>query len=118
MRAGLDVDEPPSAGTMPEAQRQQHAIDALVAQRGAVHEALSSLGRLVVPPSRQQIHDKAVAALTLRQAALDDLIAAGSEQNLTATRAQAAVAAYAEALDHVKEVDEEIGRLRFGTPTE
>ncbi len=118
MRAGLDVDEPPPAGTMPEAQRQRLAIDALVAQRVAVNEALSSLSRLVVPPSRQQIHDAAVAALTCWQSALDDLIATGSEQNLTAGRAQAAVAVYAEALDHVREVAKEIERLRFGTPTE
>ena len=55
MRAGLDADEPPPAGSMPETQRRRLAIDALAAQRLAVNEALSSLSWLVVPPSRRHI---------------------------------------------------------------
>ena len=118
MRAGFDSADPPPAGSMPETQRRRLAIDALTAQRLAVNEALSSLSRLVVPPSRQQLHDAAVTALTHWQAALADLIAAGSNQHLTAAQAQAASAVYAEALDHVREVTEEIRRLRVSAPTE
>lgn len=118
MRSGLDVEEPPPAGSMPETQRCQLAIDALVAQRLAVDAALSSLSRLVVPPSRQQIHDAAVAALTHWQAALADLIATGSRQDLSVAEAQAATAGYTEAHDHIREVVEEIRRLRVSAPTE
>ena len=53
MRAGFDSADPPPAGSMPETQRRRLAIDALTAQRLAVNEALSSLSRLVVPPSRR-----------------------------------------------------------------
>ena len=117
MRAGLNVEEPPPAGSLPETQRRRLVIDALSAQRLAVNEALSPLGRLVVPLSRQQIHDAAVAALAHWQAALDDLIATGSEQNLTLAKAEAASAVYAEALGHVNEVAGEIRRLRVSAPT-
>ena len=102
---------------MPETQRRRLAIDALIAQRRAVNEALSSLSQLVVPPSRRQIHDAAVTALTHWKAALADLLATGSRQDLTAAEAQAAVAVYAEALDHVREVAEEIRTLRVNTTT-
>ena len=118
MRAGLDVAEPPPAGSMPETQRRQLALDALLAQRRAVNEALSSLSQLVVPTSRQQIHDAAVTALTHWQDALADLIAAGSQQDLTVAQAQAASDVYAEALERVSEVAKEIKRLRVGAPTE
>ena len=118
MRGGFDSADPPPAGSMPETQRRQLAIDALTAQRLAVNEWLSSLSRLVVPPSRQQLHDAAVTALTHWQAALADLVAAGSQQDLTTAQAQAASAVYAEALDHVREVTEEIRRLRASAPTE
>ena len=118
MQAGLDVAEPPPAGSMPEPQRRRLTIDALVAQRCAVNEALSSLSRLVVPPSRQQIHDMAVTALTNWQDALADLIATGSRQDLTAAQAQAAKDVYAESLQGVREVAKEIQRLRVSAPTE
>ena len=118
MRAGLDVAEPPPAGSMPETLRRRLAIDALIAQRRAVNEALSSLSRLVVPSPRQQIHDAAVGALTHWQAALADLIAQGSRQDLTTAQTQAASAVYAEALKRVREVTEEIRRLRISAPTE
>ncbi len=118
MRAGFDSPDPPPAGSMPEAQRRQIAIDALTAQRRAVNEWLSSLSRLVVPPPRQQLHDSAVTALTRWQAALDDLISTGSRRDLTPAQAQAASDVYAEALDHVREVSEEIRRLRVSAPTE
>lgn len=118
MRAGIDVAEPPPAGSMPETQRRQLAIDALVAQRRAVNEALSSLGQLVVPTSRQQIHDAAMTALTRWQDALADLIAVGSQQDLTAAQAQAARDAYAESLEGVRGVTEEIKRLRVSALTE
>ena len=118
MRAGFDSADPPPAGSMPETQRRQLAIDALTAQRLAVNEWLSSLSRLVVPPPRQQLHDAAVTALTHWQAALDDLIAAGSRQDLAPAQAQAASDVYAEALGHVREVTEEIRRLRVSAPTE
>ncbi|MCY3889554.1 MAG: hypothetical protein OXG50_06615 [bacterium] len=118
MRSGVDVDEPPPAGSMPETQRRQLAIDALGAQRLAVDEALSSFSRLVVPPSRQQIHDAAVAALRHWQTALADLIATGSRKDLTVAEAQAATAGYAEAHDHIREVVEEIRRVRVSAPTE
>ncbi|MDE0369477.1 MAG: hypothetical protein OXI84_04970 [bacterium] len=118
MRAGFDSADPPPAGSMPETQRRQIAIDALTAQQLAVNEALSSLSRLVVPPSRQQLHDAAVKALTHWQTALAHLIAAGSNQHLTTTEVQAASAVYGEALDHVREVAEEIRRLRVSAPTE
>ena len=118
MRAGFDSADPPPAGSMPETQRRQIAIDALTAQRLAINEWLSYLSRLVVPPPRQQLHDTAVTALTHWQAALDDLIATGSRQDLTPAQAQAASAAYAEALDRVREVGEEIRRLRVSAPTE
>ena len=49
MRAGFDSADPPPAGSMPETQRRQIAIEALTAQQLAVNEALSSLSRLVVP---------------------------------------------------------------------
>ena len=103
---------------MPETQRRRLVIDALTAQRLAVNEWLSSLSRLVAPPPRQQLHDAAVTALTHWQAALDDLVAAGSQQDLTPAQAQAASAVYAEALDLVREVTEEIRRLRVSAPTE
>ena len=118
MRAGFDSADPPPADSMPETQRRQIAVDALTAQRLTVNEWLSSLSRLVVPPSRQQLHDAAVTALTHWQAALADLICTGSRPDLTPTQAQAASAAYAEALDHVREVSEEIRRLRVSAPTE
>ena len=118
MRAGFDSADPPPAGSMPEAQRRQIAIDALTAQRRAVNEWLSSLSRLVVPPPRQQLHDSAVSALTRWQAALDDLISTGSRRDLTPAQAQAASDVYAEALDYVREVSEEIRRLRVSAPTE
>ena len=118
MRAGFDSADPPPAGSMPETQRRRLVIDALTAQRLAVSEWLSSLSRLVVPPSRQQLHDAAVTALTRWQAALADLVVAGSKQDLTTAQAQAASAVYAEALDHVREVTEEIRRLRVSAPTE
>ncbi len=118
MRAGFDSPDPPPAGSMPETQRRRLAIDALTAQRLAVNEALSSLSRLVVPPSRQHLHDVAVRALTHWQAALADLIATGSNQDLTTAQAQAASAVYAKALVHVREVAEEIRRLRVSAPTE
>ena len=118
MRAGFDSADPPPVGLMPESQRRRLAIDALIAQRLAVNEALSSLSRLVVPPPRQQLHDAAVTALTHWQAALADLVAAGSKQDLTTAKAQAASAVYAEALDHVRKVTEEIRRLRVSAPTE
>lgn len=118
MRAGFDSPDPPPAGSMPETQRRQLAIDALTAQRRAVNEWLSSLSRLVVPPSRQQLHDAAVAALAHWQAALDDLVAVGSRPDLTMAQAEAARVVYAEALDHVREVAEEIRRLRVSAPTE
>ena len=118
MRAGFDSADPPPAGSMPETQRRRLVIDALTAQRLAVSEWLSSLSRLVVPPSRQQLHDAAVTALTHWQAALADLVATGSQQDLTTAQAQAASAVYAEALDHVREVTEEIRRLRVSAPTE
>lgn len=118
MRSGLDVDEPPPAGSMPETQRRLLAIDALVAQRLTVDEALSSFSRLVVPPSRQQIHDAAVAALKCWQTALADLISTGSRQDLTVAEAHAAAVVYAESHDHVREVAEEIRRLRVNAPTE
>ena len=118
MRAGLDVAEPPPAGSMPETQRRQLALAALIAQRRAVNEALSSLSQLVVPTSRQQIHDAAATALTHWQDALADLIAAGSQQDLTAAQAQAASDVYAGALERVSEVAKEIQRLRVGAPTE
>ena len=118
IRAGFDSADPPPAGSMPETQRRQLVIDALTAQRRAVNEWLSSLSRLVVPPPRQQLHDAVVTALTHWQAALDDLVAAGSRQDLTPAQAQAASAVYARALDHVREVAEEIRRLRVSAPTE
>ena len=119
MRAGSDSVDPPPAGSMPETQRRQLAIDALTAQRLAANEWLSSLSRLVVPPPpRQQLHDAAMTALTHWQAALDDLIAAGSRQDLAPAQAQAASDVYAEALGHVREVTEEIRRLRVSAPTE
>ena len=118
MRAGFDSADPPPAGSMPEVQRRQIAIDALTAQRRAVNEWLSSLSRLVVPPPRQQLHDSAVTALTRWQAALDDLISTGSRRDLTPAQAQAASDVYAEALDYVREVTEEIRRLRVSAPTE
>ena len=118
IRGGFDSADPPPAGSMPETQRRQLAIDALKAQRRAVNEGLSSLGRIVVPPSRQQLHDTAVTALTLWQSALDDLLAVGSRPDLTAGQAQAARAVYVEALQHVREVTEEIRRLRVSAPTE
>lgn len=117
MHTGLDVDVPPPAGSLPETQRHRLVIDALSAQRLAVNEAHSSLSRLVVPPSRQQIHDAAVSALAHWQAAFDDLIATGSGQGLTLAKTQAAYAVYAEALGHVNEVAEEIRCLRVSTPT-
>ena len=118
MRAGFDSADPPTAGSMPDVQRRRFAIDALTAQRLALNEALSSLSRLVVPPSRQHLHDVAVRALTHWQAALADLITAGSNQHVTTAQAQAASAVYAEALDHVREVAAEIRRLRVSAPTE
>lgn len=118
LRAGFDSADLPPAGSMPETQRRQLVIDALTAQRLAVNEWLSSLGRLVVPPPRQEIHDAAVTALTHWQAALDDLIATGSQEDLTLAQAQAARAAYTEALAQVREVAEEIRRLRVNAPTE
>ena len=118
MRAGFNSADPPPAGSMPETQRRQIAIDALTAQRLTVNEWLASLSRLVVPPSRQQLHDAAVTALTHWQAALADLISTGSRPDLTPAQTQAASAAYAEALDHVREVSEEIRRLRVSAPTE
>ena len=118
LRAGFDSDDPPPAGSMPETQRRQLAIDALAAQLRAVDEGVSSLGRLVVPPSRQQLHDAAATALTHWQGALADLVAAGSRPDLTTAQAQAASAVYAEALDHVHEVTEEIRQLRVTAPTE
>lgn len=117
MRARFDSVDAPPAGSMPETQRRRLTIDALTAQRLAVNEALSSLGRLVVPPPRQQLHDAAVTALTHWQAALDDLIAAGSRPDLTLAQAEAASDVYAEALDYVHEVTEEIRRLRVSAPT-
>ena len=118
MRAGFNSADPPPAGSMPEIHRRGLTIDALTAQQLAVNEALSSLSRLIVPPLRQQIHDAAVTALTRWQAALADLVEAGSKQGLTAAQAQAASAFYAEALDQVSEVTEEIRRLRVSAPTE
>ena len=118
MRAGLDVAEPPPAGSMPETQRRQLVLAALIAQRRAVNEALSSLSQLVVPTSRQQMHDAAATALTHLQDALADLIVAGSQQDLTAAQAQAASDVYAGALERVSEVAKEIKRLRVGAPTE
>ena len=118
MRAGFDSADPPPAGSMLETQRRQIAIDALTAQQLAVNEALSSLSRLVVPPSRQQLHDAAVTALTHWQDALAELIGAGSNQHLTTTQVQAASTVYAEALDHVRDAAEEIRRLRVSAPTE
>ena len=111
MRAGFDSADPPPPGSMPETQRRQLVIDALTAQRLAVNEWLASLSRLVVPPPRQQLHDTAVTALTHWQAALDDLVATGSRRDLTPAQAQAASAASTAALDHVREVTEEIRRL-------
>ena len=118
MRAGFDSDDPPPAGSMPETQRRQLALDALTAQQRAVDEALSSLGRLFVPPSRQQIHDAVVTALRRWQSALADLVATGSRPDLTMAQAQAAGAVYAETLDRVREVTEEIRQLRVSAPTE
>ena len=119
MQAGVrSADPPPPSGSMPETQRHQLAIDALIAQQLAVNEALSSFSRLAVPPSRHQIHDAAVAALRHWQTAIADLIATGSRQDLTATEAQTATAVYAEALGHVREVAEEVRRLRLTAPTE
>lgn len=118
MRAGVDVAEPPPAGSMPEEQRRQLAIDALIAQQRAVNESLSLLGQLVVPASRQQIHDAAISALTRWQDALSDLIAVGSQRDLTVVQALAAKDVYAESLEGVREVTEEIRRLRVTAPTE
>ena len=118
MQAGFDSADPPPAASMSESQRRQVAIDALAAQRLAVNEWLFSLSRLVVPPPRQQFHDAAMTALTHWQAALDDLVSTGSRPDLTPAQAQAAGAPYAEALDHVREVFEEIRRLRVSAPTE
>ena len=92
--------------------------DNLTAQRLAVNEALSSLSRLVVPPSRQQLHNATVTALTHRQAALANLIAVGSRQDVTVVQVQSASAICTEALDHVREIAEDIRRLRVGAPTE
>ena len=117
MRAGFNSADPPPAGSMPETQRRGLAIDALTAQQLAVNEALSSLSRLIVPPLRQQIHDAAATALTRFAAALADLVEAGSKQDLTTAQVQAASAVYAEALDQVSEVTEEIRRLRVSAPT-
>ena len=118
MRAKIDSTDAPPAGSMPDAQRRQLAIEALVAQRQAVGEALSSLNQLVVPASRQQIHDAAVKALTHWQAALSDLIAAGSQPSLTVAQAQTAGDIYTCALERVHEVTEEIRQLRVSAPTE
>ena len=118
MRAGFDSADPSPAGSMPESHRRQLAIDALSTQQLAVNGALSSLSRLVVPAPRQQLHDAAVTALTHWQAALADLVAIGSSQDLTTAKAQAASAAYAEALGHVREVTEEIRWLRVSAPSE
>ena len=118
MRAGFDSADPPPAGSMPEKQRRGLAIDALTAQQLAVNEALSSLSRLIVPPLRQQIHDAAATALTRFMAALADLVTVGSRRDLTAAQAKAASAVYAEALDRVREVTEDIRRLRVNAPTE
>ena len=108
MRAGFDSADPSPAGSMPELSTQQLAVNG----------ALSSLSRLVVPAPRQQLHDAAVTALTHWQAALADLVAIGSSQDLTTAKAQAASAAYAEALGHVREVTEEIRWLRVSAPSE
>ena len=118
MRAGFDSTDPPAAGSMPEPPRRRLAIDALTAQRLAVNEALSSLNRLVVPPSRQHLHDAVVAAFTDWQAALADLIAVGSRQDVTAAQVQSASVVCTKALDQVREVTEEIRRLRVNAPTE
>lgn len=118
MRAGIDVAEPPAAGSMPEEQRRQLAIDALTAQRRACTQAFSSLSRLVVPAPRQRIHDAAVEAITRCQDALADLIAVGSRPNLTAAQAQAACDVYEKSHEHIREVATEIQRLRVSTPTE
>lgn len=118
MRARVDATDAPPAGSMPDAQRRRLAIEALIAQRHAVSEALSSFSRLVVPPTRQQIHDTAVRALAGQEAALADFIATGSQQDLTAARAQAASNIYVDALARVRDIAGEIRRLRASAPTE
>ena len=118
MRVRIASTESPPAGSMPDTQRHQFAVDALTIQRNAVNEALSSLSRLVVPPIRQQIHDTAVEALTHWHAALAELVAVGSQPNLTATRAQAASDVYADGLERVCAVIQEIRWLRVNAPTE
>lgn len=118
MRARIASTDAPPADSIPDGQRRQLVIEALTAQWHAVREALSSLNRLVVPPTRQQIHDAAVGALTHWQAALSDLIATGSQQDLTAAQAQTAGDVYTSALERVREVTGEISRLRVSAPTE
>ena len=59
-----------------------------------------------------------MTALTRWQDALANLIAAGSQQDLTAAQALAAKDVYAESLEGVREVTEEIKRLQVSAPTE
>ena len=103
---------------MPESARRRLAVEALEAQQRAVNDALSSFGRLVVPPQRRELHEAAVAALMHWRAALVDLVAVGSKDDLTTAEAEAASAVYTKALDYVSEVRQEIRRLRVGALAE
>lgn len=52
------------------------------------------------------------------RAALVDLVAVGSKDDLTTAEAEAASAVYTKALDYVSEVRQEIRRLRVGALAE
>lgn len=111
LSADMKTDEPPTAGSMPESERQAIAAATLRQQAEAATRALSALGTLVVPPVRRTAHEVAEHALHDLAAALRDLAELANQPRLDLEAIHDGCRRHADAMAQIRQLGDELERV-------
>jgi hypothetical protein len=104
----------PERGSVSEPERRTAAVAALETQLTGIEQALDALTRLVIPPQRALVHERAIKALFVWRDALRDYVAVARRPGLTVKEAEAGLSVYEGALAEVGRLRREIEALRVG----
>ena len=106
--AGFAQDEPPTAGEVDAAARLECAATMLEDQLDAARQGRSALQNLVVPHTRQRVHDAANEAFDLLFGAIEEYALLARSPHLTTAKAHAAHLRHAEAMRSVRAIGKQI----------
>lgn len=112
LSTGMQTEDPPEAGTVPETERQAIAARMLEQQLAAAKRGQSALGNLVVPAVRKSIHDLVELAFRRLVDALGDIAVVARQESLNLAEALAAQDRHAKAMEDIRKLGEEVERIR------